>query len=231
MLKMTSYILADPELLPSSCEEGENPWADEHRYVFSAPGLSAYEVSSLSMPPIGNMDGQMIRPQLAPDGDKVIMSLGGLPGFLIMNNPSARHSCEVKYFGVRDYRSFFNAIEDRDLSEKAAFFLEEADRSFEAGAYFSFLLMAGAVLEALLQWRLSSSGKDTLKPLINQIEKKGLFPAVEPYFDSKEQMLQEWRAIADARNMLHPSRLGVDSIREKAMTSRAILDKTLKSVW
>lgn len=230
MLRSTSYILKNAKLVENHSETKPYPTATIYRYYFDAPGLSAYEIHGLYIDPVGNIDGVMIQPNPEAHGDRVVVTLDGIAAMLA-GGPHITYICEVKYYGVKDYRNFFCSIENPDQAIRAAFYLEEAERSFEAGAYFSFLLMAGAVLEALLQARLPSHRTGTLKPLIKQALKERALPDVEPYFRSQDEIFEAWNFIADARNMLHPNRLETSSIREKAMNCRAILDRTLKSVW
>ena len=230
MLKSTSYILRNPKLQDPCSESGSYLDGASFRYVFDAPGLSAYEIHGLYVPPIGNMDGMMIQPSLEALGDKVLIALDGSFGPLIMAG-HVNFACEVKYYGVKNYRNYFGNLENPEQAARGAFYLEEAERSFDASAYFSFLLMAGAVLESLLQARLPKGKKSTLNPLIDAAAARGILPEVAPYFRTREQIIEEWQRIADARNMLHPNRLDTTSIRERAMDCRSILDKTLKSVW
>lgn len=230
MLRSTSYILKNGKLVYSESEPAPFPAAAVYRYYFEAPGLSAYEIHSLYIAPPGNIEGSLIQPLPEAAGDAVVITLDGVAG-LFFGQSNLTYTCEVRYYGVKDYRNFFRTIEDRDQAGRAAFYLEEAERAFEAGAYFSFLLMAGAVLESILQARLPPKKMDFLKPLIERAEKEGFLPKAEPYFLSHSEIVSEWKFIADARNMLHPNRLDTDTIRERAMNCRAILDKTLKSVW
>lgn len=232
MIKTTLYVLYKkssdiPERHPNE-DVKEELCAKQKRYnYYAAPGLSAFEVQKINIGPIYRLEEGHVVENANYYNDTIVTPSS------IFDDMGQKNTvdCTVYYYGIRSYIYFFNFMKNKELAEKAAYYLEEADRSYETGAYFSFLIMAGAVLEAILDDFLSFSKKKTLGPKIEMAEETGILPETKPYFSTADDVIRKWKLIASARNMLHANNLITRDIREKATACRKALDITLKSIW
>lgn len=182
------------------------------------PTLSAYAVEFSEFTPTPHLDTG--RTSLYQDtdyqiaGDNVIFKNSFQSAF------GGLESCRlvIHYHGIRDYGLLFPQIDDPALQERLGRLYGEADVAFDNCAWLSFALMAAAVYEGLLGWRLQKP-KDHFHALIRCSEKLGV---VSPH-DAK--ILNDARA---NRNLVHPSRCTEGWITcTSAMDMRTVMDKLI----
>ena len=79
----------------------------------------------------------------------------------------------IHYHGIRDYALLFPQVKDHSLQIRLGQFYEEAETAFENRAWLSFALMAAAVYEGVLSWRLQNTDAG-LHQLISVAVEKGV---------------------------------------------------------
>ncbi len=127
----------------------------------------------------------------------------------------------VTYYGIRDFRLFFPQVHDQSLKDRLSEFLEESDVTFESGAWLSFALMAGAVYEGLLAWRLGNFD-EPFGALIKRACEEGLMDAGEA------QILTRAR---ENRNLVHAGKAAEDGVtRARAMDMRRGMTRLIRKL-
>jgi len=121
----------------------------------------------------------------------------------------------VHYHGIRDYQLLFPAVSSSDRIQRLAYYYEEAEKCFEAGAWLSFMLMCGAVFEGLLSDRVGSSDNKKFNLLITRASEQELISGAE------QQLID---TVREYRNMVH-----LDN-RESRYVSRADVMDTRKAL-
>ena len=215
-MKSTIFVLANPDL------HSEN---DEHGFIkswgnYKVPVLPAYAIQNYTIQGIQlNLDGGTNAIESVIVGDTVVIY--GVDDLVLAFNPT-EPTLVVNYLGIRDYQPFFPHFENQSLRERAAKFLEEADKTFEESSWLAFAMMAGAVFESLL-FDMAGDKRDSFGPLIGKVKKKDIFNSME---------IAALETANNARNLVHAGRHGDPYItREKAMTVRVVLEQFLRYDW
>jgi len=182
---------------------------------YCLPILPAYaiEYAELKVPP--NLDGvgktELLEGrEFTISGDKVIW-----PGYRapLLGRPAAV-TLIIHCHGIRSYERLFPSVRGDDRARRLGQFYEEADKTFEEGAWLSFLLMCGAVFEGLLFDRLDEDLS------FSRLARKALD---EGTVSEKEYNAMD--RVRNLRNAVHLSRISkVYATREEAMDTRKILD-------
>jgi hypothetical protein len=136
---------------------------------------------------------------------------------------SSIESCRlvIHYHGIRDYKRLFPMITDLQLRARLGQFYEEAERTFEDGSWLAFALMASAVYEGLLGWKLNSPSLN-FASLIDAAEKQGLIQSHEARI---------LHAAREQRNLVHASRCETPWVdRADAMDMRTTMDSLLRKL-
>jgi hypothetical protein len=128
----------------------------------------------------------------------------------------------IHYAGIRDYSLLFPHIEDQSSRSRLGRYAEEAEVSFESGAWLSFMMMAGAVIEGLLD-ECTPSSANTFDKMIKKAE-------VESTLSEKDALL--CHKVKYARNLIHLRRHGEAYIdRSLAMDTYVFYDELIKRHW
>ena len=127
----------------------------------------------------------------------------------------------IHYHGIRDHGLLFPQVSEPGLKMRLGSFYEEADASFESGAWLSFALMSAAVYEGLLAWKLQAFDV-TLAKLIESAHAEGIID------DRERSILQNAR---EHRNLVHASRYDEPWVeRAAAMDMRTTLDSLIRKL-
>lgn len=187
--------------------------------VYRVPSLPAYAILHTQLDLGSSHLGESLQqPVCTVEGDEVrllpmptMMSMG-------LNVPA---SLTVSYSGIRDHALLFPHVENLDFQTRLGEFAEEAEKAFDAAAWMSFVLMAGAVIEGLLVDRFGKNKK--FHRLIELASEKGIFT------DCDMESLNEVRA---ARNRVHAERFKEEFVgRSLAMDVHVIYDRLVKHRW
>jgi len=84
----------------------------------------------------------------------------------------------IYHFGVRDYSLLFPSIKNDELRIRVGCFMEEADKTFEQGAWLSFVVMACGVFEGVLA-DIVGDHKSTFGKILKAVEEKGFLDSME----------------------------------------------------
>lgn len=195
--------------------------AYERVIAVEVPTLSAYAVEHADFtPPIGVDTGLSIL-SLGPDfyvnADELKFSSGFSLKF------SSIESCRlvIHYHGIRDYSHLFPMVSDAQFRIRLGQFYEEAERTFESGSWLAFALMASAVYEGLLSWKLNSRSEPFAK-LIAKAHQRGLIETQEA------QILGTAR---EHRNLVHAARFETPWVqRGGAMDMRTTMDSLIRKL-
>ena len=127
----------------------------------------------------------------------------------------------VHFHGIRDYALLFSRVSEPELKVRLGAFYQEADATFENGAWLSFALMSAAIYEGLLAWKLGASD-DKFARLIETAHARGVI-------DSREHgTLHKAREL---RNLVHASRYQETWVeRAVAMDLRSTLDGLIRKL-
>lgn len=185
------------------------------------PTLSAYAIEYSEFTPPPNLDvGHILLCQYADyeiEGDHVIfkhpfpIAFGGMESCRLV----------IHYHGIRDFSLLFPQVSDSALQERLGRFYEEAEKAFEHGAWLSFALMASAVYEGLLVWRLPKQ-KDNFSSLIKSAGEQDII--------SQNEVLTLERARSN-RNLIHASRYTESWIsRSSAMDIRTVMNRLVREL-
>ena len=127
----------------------------------------------------------------------------------------------MSYSGIRDYALLFPHIKSEGLQQRLGQFAEEAEKAFDACAWMSFVLMAGAVIEGLLVDRFGNN--KNFKTLIQSANKAGVLDVGD---------LENLQEVREARNRVHAERFDEPFIeRLLAMDVYVIYDRLVKRRW
>lgn len=195
--------------------------AYERVIAVEVPTLAAYAVEYADfMPPIDIDSGLSILSlgaHFSVNADELSFSSGFSLKF------SSIESCRlvIHYHGIRDYTDLFPRISDAQLRIRLGQFYEEAERTFENGSWLAFALMASAVYEGLLGWKLNSRSEPFAK-LIAEAHQQGLIDTHEA------QILGTAR---EHRNLVHASRFESPWVRRAdAMDMRTTMDGLIRKL-
>lgn len=222
-MKSAFFKLTNPEYSSETDEHGfYRCWAR-----FRVPVLPAYAILNYTIQGVtsryngltGELDGAVDAIESGIVDDVVILyGIDDLTQRLMPTDPTL----VINYLGIRDYQKFFPHFENQLLRERAAQFLEEADKTFEEASWLAFAMMAGAVFESLL-FDIVGDTRVGFGSLINKIKAAKVFEEME---------LAALQIACDARNLIHAGRYGdVYITREKAMRVRVVLEQFLRNDW
>ncbi len=194
-----------PELPPSLGEQS-----------FRLPGLDAYALSYATL----NYNG-VSHPV---DGNHFLIKESTLVSTKEQFERSDRLGLIIYYHGIRDYSALFPQVKanEPERAERIGRFYEEAEVSFDAGAWMSFMLMSGAIIEHLLFHKVMNSKINSLCRLT--VEARRL-----DYINNDEKsLIDEIRA---SRNVIHCDRLDEEYIsRKQAMDVRTLVEKLMLAI-
>lgn len=125
----------------------------------------------------------------------------------------------VHYLGIRDYALLFPNVLDPSLKKRLGLFYEEMEVCFENGAWLTYMLMAGAVLEGFLQSKLDRTA--IFKDLIDAAQSQNLITT------SDRTLLHKVR---NYRNLVHANLHITPYVdRLDAMNSRVLVDRLVRA--
>lgn len=195
--------------------------------MFPIPTLKAYAIGYSEFKVKGGLSEhkEMVEGQdytLTEDG--LVWRTAFAPTFLHFKKepPNANveyHRLVIHYHGIRDYSLLFPHIASRELQRRLGQFYEEAEVSFENGAWLAFALMAGAIYEGML-FHYDGCKEDNFAKLIS--------------LGKENKILDEFSAgimtrTRELRNLVHPGRANEPFVtRADAMDMRKVLDRLIK---
>jgi hypothetical protein len=200
---------------------GVSNYVQEGVTAVSVPTLSAYAVEYGEFTPPPNVDTGHRVLHFPSDftiaGDSLVFSS---PLSLLFGGLAPCHLV-IHYHGIRDYRLLFPEVEDPGLRGRLALFYEEAEMTFNAGAWLSFALMAGAVYEGLLLWKVGERAEsDRISDLIKQA-------AAENVITEHERRIL--CVAKENRHLVHAGRYHEPWVgRAGAMDMRAVMDRLIR---
>jgi len=126
----------------------------------------------------------------------------------------------IHYHAIRDYQLLFPGLHNQDYKPKLALMYEEAEKNFESGAWLSFVLMCGSVIEGLL---FDSVGKNGLG--LCELTKRAY---KRSYIDSHQKEVIDH--LKDMRNFIHTDDEKTHYVkRAEAIDSHKVLNDLIKS--
>jgi hypothetical protein len=187
--------------------------------IVSVPTLSAYAVEFGEFTPPADPDIGYRALYLSSDFTIAEDTLSFRSPFSVKFGGFERCRLVVHYHGIRDFARLFPQVPEPALRDRLGQFYEEADITFDRGAWLSFALMAGAVYEGLLGWRLGQvNGK--FSDLIHRGVKDGIIT------ERESRILQDAQ---ESRNLVHAGRFGEPSVtRANAMDMRMVMDTLVR---
>ena len=190
-------------------------YVSRSEYTFTIPILPALSIVYIQFPGF-NASSYSLSEDFMIDGKTISIVLDNIyeNGLDII----------INYNGVRDYSLLFPWVGNVKLRERLGQFYEEAEKSFESGAWLSFALMCGAVFEGALYAR-NVSGKNYYKRICNAAENQII----------SERTRKIMNEVKDFRNYVHvdEDRNGVSRYelpyvtRTNAMDIRSVLDEII----
>ena len=138
-MKMRSFTI-DNSHLP----DGPSP----NHQTLNVPGLSAYAIE--------HADLQYNGVTHAVDGNDLKIAEDSIIATSMQFSKYDSLRLCIYYFGIKDFSLLFPQIKAAavDRAERLGLIYEEAEKTFEAGAWLSFMLMCGSIFEHLLFFRL-----------------------------------------------------------------------------
>ncbi|MHB1140799.1 MAG: hypothetical protein ACYC1T_03430 [Sulfuricaulis sp.] len=206
-MRSKKFSLEKPSKVPDFMEK---PDAE-----YRLPVLPAYAIEFAELRVYRDIDGvnQTVLQEgqgFDIDGDKVIWhayhpTLFGMPQPIILI---------ISYHGIRSYQMLFPAVRTPERADRLAKFYEELDKTFDQGAWLSFIVMCGAVFEGLLLDRFEVEMK--FEKLVEKAYEKNVIT------DTEYQAIEKIRIL---RNRIHLGRANERfPERSDAMDIRKILD-------
>jgi hypothetical protein len=187
--------------------------------ILSVPTLSAYAVEFGEFTPPADLDVGYRALYLSSDFTITEDVLLFHSPFSVKFSGLERCRLAIHYHGIRDFARLFPQVSETALRDRLGQFYEEADITFDRGAWLSFALMAAAVYEGLLGWRLGDP-KGNFSDLIKRGVKDGIITELE------SRILEDARA---SRNLVHAGRFVEPSVtRLRAMNMRTVLDSLIR---
>lgn len=205
------------ELMNMGSEPTATPF-DEQSGVYDIPTLPAFAILHTSLD-FGSsyVSESFIRPTYEIESDRLIIS--PMPEFWGLRGDVPKLT--VTYSGIRNYTLLFPHVTCEGLKVRLGEFAEEAEKAFDASAWMSFVLMAGAVIEGLLVSRFGNNKK--FFKLIKLAGEAGLVTETE---------LESLDEVREARNRVHADQFGLPFVgRQLAMDVYVIYDRFLKRRW
>jgi hypothetical protein len=127
----------------------------------------------------------------------------------------------IHFHGIRDHALLFPQVTEPQLKARLGAYYQEADVTFENGAWLSFVLMSAAIYEGLLAWKLQRQD-DKFVRLIETARTGGIIDA------------REYNILNMARkhrNLVHASRYQEPWVeRVTAMDMRTTLDGLIRKL-
>lgn len=128
----------------------------------------------------------------------------------------------IHFAGVRDFSLLFPHIDEHSYRERLGQYAEEAETSFESGAWLSFMMMAGAVIEGLLD-DCTPSTFGQFNTIIDKANEQGIIS------DADAALCHQVR---EARNLIHSSKHRKEYVtRTLAMDTYVFYDELIKRHW
>ena len=189
--------------------------------VVEVPTLSAYAVEYAEFTPPLNVDVEFSSLSLGNDFGINADELQFFAGFSLKF--SGIESCRllIHYHGIRDYSCLFPMVEEQQLKVRLGQFYEEAERTFENGSWLAFALMAAAVYEGLLGWKLKGRAT-SFAELIASAHERGLIE------NHEVEILGTAR---EHRNLVHAARFATPWVqRADAMDMRITMDGLVRKL-
>ena len=185
------------------------------------PTLSAYAVEYAEFTPPRDVDSGYHVFHSGTDfeirGEKIVLK----SGFSLKFGGFPYCRLVIHFHGIRDYGLLFPKMSEPELKARLGAFYQEADATFESGAWLSFALMSAAIYEGLLGWKLHAT-HDTFAELIKAAHAQGVIDARERDILSKAR---------DLRNIVHASRYREPWVeRALAMDMRTTLDGLIRKL-
>jgi hypothetical protein len=189
------------------------------------PTLSAYAIEFADFTPPRSLDAghiELVEGQhFRIKGDHVVFGTPLTDPFLQMDGSLSSSRLVIHYHGIRDYRLLFPQVTDESLKVRLGEFYEEGERAFDTGAWLSFALMAAAVYEGILGWRVGKKRGD-LVDFVYLAHKRGIVT------DDERDILDSAR---ETRNLVHASKHKRNWVsRAQAMDIRKVLDTLVRSL-
>jgi hypothetical protein len=187
--------------------------------IVAVPTLSAYAVELAEFTPPADLDRGYRSLYLGSDFTIATDTILFSSPFAVKFGGFERSRLVIHYHGIRDYSGLFPQVSELALRRRLGEFYEEAEMTFDRGAWLSFALMAGSVYEGLLGWRLGETN-GTFSNLIQRAAKDALIT------EHESRILQDARA---SRNLVHAGRFEEPAVtRLRAMDMRTVLDNLIR---
>lgn len=212
-MKTTVFQLVNPSF------EKESPPFGPQETVFKIPTLPAYSIidHSLDSGDYSSYETGNHRATYSLEHDCI--RIKGVKNELYY---SGIDRFVIHYAGVRDYSLLFPHIKEHSCRERLGQYAEEAELSFESGAWLSFMMMAGAVIEGLLD-DCTPSSYGQFKAIINKANEQGTIS------DTDAALCHQVR---EARNLIHASKHPKEYVtRTLAMDTYVFYDALIKRHW
>ncbi|SEQ75533.1 hypothetical protein SAMN03080615_02638 [Amphritea atlantica] len=186
--------------------------------VFRIPTLPAYSIIDYSLDgDYSPYESGNYRAVFSLEGDSI--RIQGVQNKLFR---SGKDRFVIHYAGIRDYSLLFPHINESSCRVRLGQYAEEADMSFESGAWLSFMMMAGAVIEGLLD-NCTPASADSFNKMIIKARQ------LEILSEEDETLCHK---VKEARNLIHASKHPKEYVtRALAMDTYVFYDALIKRHW
>lgn len=209
-MKSILFEVTPEDIESSVLDDGEYPYL----WKLYIPILSAFSVEYFTI-----QYGELVT--FSTKNDVVNGNFITVESGIDSNDWNKNLTVVITYNGIRDFSLLFPWIDIEDLRIRLGEFYEEADKSFETGAWLSFALMCGAVFEGMLFAKLSSSTQET--NYFNLLEMGRQSHLI------KEDQYTNMNKVRELRNLVHANKYNRAYImRKDAMDIRKTLSELLK---
>lgn len=185
------------------------------------PTLSAYAVEYAEFTPARDVDSGYHLHHSGADFELEEENIVFASGFSLKFGGIESCRLVIHFHGIRDHALLFPQVTEAQLKVRLGAYYQEADTTFEKGAWLSFALMSAAIYEGLLAWKLGRAA-DKFAALIETARARGIL-------DTNEyKILQQAR---EHRNLIHASRYEEPWVeRASAMDMRTTLDGLIRKL-
>jgi len=212
-MKTTVFTLINP-----SFDETESVYGPRET-IYKVPTLAAYSIIDHSLDSEGYSPYESAdhRPSYGLEADTIRVQ--GVKNSLFRTE---HDRLVIHYAGIRDYSLLFPHIKEESSQERLGQYAEEADASFETGAWLSFMMMAGAVIEGLLD-NCTPASADSFNKMIIKARQREILSEEDETLCHK---------VKEARNLIHLRKSHLAYVdRTLAMDTYVFYDALIKRHW
>lgn len=212
-MKTTVFQLVNPSF------EKESPPFGPQETVFKIPTLPAYSIIDHSLDSGDYSPYETGNHQTIYSLESDCIRIQGTKNWL---SHSSKDRFVIHYAGIRDYSLLFPHIKEESSQVRLGQYAEEADTSFETGAWLSFMMMAGAVIEGLLDNCTPASANSFNQMIIKARQREILS-------EEDETLCHK---VKEARNLIHLRKSDLAYVdRTLAMDTYVFYDALIKRHW